>query len=389
MTFKSTIDTRDACPAALSEAELNKVTGGMIKKKDRNAPPRFLTPVAAAILSTTGGPSTRSSWVPSKSRTRQAKRARCDLAAGFFRYAFVERGGRRPGMIWPQGLTSASSGPRHPRGHCPKGNPSSWVVIGEAHAYSRQARMIDIAMPHTDAPYRVMASLPHGSGVAIGHPASRPVRPARPEGGHRQRDDACDIAEFAENGGRAAAAAHVRWRELLCVSAFTLVSLRYADGQFRSRVETITVTGETPIVDVQSARAQQMVSKDVFAAIPTSRRRRHSGPIPGMAAAADVGGSTVGGAGAGKSTAAAGSIRARIVTACTTAVQRRRRRGGGNGERRRRAGDRAQHLGRPGRSGNRRRAVNLIPREGGNTFSGTSSSTARTARCRAATSRRR
>src|SRR5678809_843802 len=35
--------------------------------------------------------------------------------------------------------------------------------------------------------------------------------------------------------------------------------------------ETITVTGETPIVDVQSAKVQQTVSKDVLAAIPTSR----------------------------------------------------------------------------------------------------------------------
>src|SRR5712672_1575499 len=35
--------------------------------------------------------------------------------------------------------------------------------------------------------------------------------------------------------------------------------------------ETITVTGETPIVDVQSAKVQQTVSKDVLAAIPSGR----------------------------------------------------------------------------------------------------------------------
>ena len=34
--------------------------------------------------------------------------------------------------------------------------------------------------------------------------------------------------------------------------------------------ETITVTGETPIVDVQSARVQTTVSKDVLAAIPAA-----------------------------------------------------------------------------------------------------------------------
>ena len=40
--------------------------------------------------------------------------------------------------------------------------------------------------------------------------------------------------------------------------------------------ETITVTGETPIVDVQSAKVQQTVSKDIIAAIPSSRSARHS-----------------------------------------------------------------------------------------------------------------
>ena len=35
--------------------------------------------------------------------------------------------------------------------------------------------------------------------------------------------------------------------------------------------ETITVTGETPIVDVQSAKVQQTVTKEVLTAIPTSR----------------------------------------------------------------------------------------------------------------------
>jgi hypothetical protein len=35
--------------------------------------------------------------------------------------------------------------------------------------------------------------------------------------------------------------------------------------------ETVTVTGETPVVDVQSARQQVNVSKDVLAALPTSR----------------------------------------------------------------------------------------------------------------------
>ena len=44
-----------------------------------------------------------------------------------------------------------------------------------------------------------------------------------------------------------------------------------ADLRISALEETITVTGETPIVDVQSAKVQQTVSKDVLAAIPTSR----------------------------------------------------------------------------------------------------------------------
>src|SRR5438034_7153328 len=47
--------------------------------------------------------------------------------------------------------------------------------------------------------------------------------------------------------------------------------------------ETITVTGETPIVDVQSAKVQQTVSKDILTAIPTSRNASGiQNLIPGM-----------------------------------------------------------------------------------------------------------
>src|SRR5438477_7779927 len=55
--------------------------------------------------------------------------------------------------------------------------------------------------------------------------------------------------------------------------------------------ETITVTGETPIVDVQSARVQQSLSKDVLAAIPTSRNATGiQALIPGLSTATDSGG---------------------------------------------------------------------------------------------------
>jgi hypothetical protein len=46
------------------------------------------TAQVAGSLSTPVGPSTRSTWVPSKSRARQATRA-CELAAGFFGYETI------------------------------------------------------------------------------------------------------------------------------------------------------------------------------------------------------------------------------------------------------------------------------------------------------------
>jgi hypothetical protein len=54
--------------------------------------------------------------------------------------------------------------------------------------------------------------------------------------------------------------------------------------------ETITVTGETPIVDVQSARTQEIIDREVISAIPTSRNVNGiQNLIPGMAAAGGVG----------------------------------------------------------------------------------------------------
>jgi hypothetical protein len=54
--------------------------------------------------------------------------------------------------------------------------------------------------------------------------------------------------------------------------------------------ETITVTGESPIVDVQSARTQQIIDREIISAIPSSRNVNGiQNLIPGMAAAGGVG----------------------------------------------------------------------------------------------------
>src|SRR5688500_8544134 len=52
----------------------------------------------------------------------------------------------------------------------------------------------------------------------------------------------------------------------------TFVATVNGDLKVGALEETITVTGETPVVDVQSARVQQTVSKDILAAIPSSQK---------------------------------------------------------------------------------------------------------------------
>ena len=62
--------------------------------------------------------------------------------------------------------------------------------------------------------------------------------------------------------------------------------------------ETITVTGESPIVDVQSARVQTIVDRDVLTAIPSSRGATGiQSLIPGLSSAGDSGGITGGSGG--------------------------------------------------------------------------------------------
>ena len=71
----------------------------------------------------------------------------------------------------------------------------------------------------------------------------------------------------------------------------TFVATVNGDLKVGALEETITVTGETPIVDVQSARTQQTVSKDILAAIPTSRNAAGiQALIPGMNTGTDSGG---------------------------------------------------------------------------------------------------
>jgi hypothetical protein len=63
------------------------------------------------------------------------------------------------------------------------------------------------------------------------------------------------------------------------------------DLRVGSLEETITVTGESPIVDVQSARTQQILDREALAAIPSSRNIGGiQALIPGMTSQGDAGG---------------------------------------------------------------------------------------------------
>ena len=70
----------------------------------------------------------------------------------------------------------------------------------------------------------------------------------------------------------------------------TFVATVNGDLRVGALEETITVTGETPIVDVQSARTQQTISKDILTAIPSSRNAGGiQALVPGMAQNIDSG----------------------------------------------------------------------------------------------------
>jgi hypothetical protein len=136
--------------------------------------------------------------------------------------------------------------------------------------------------------------------------------------------------------------------------------------------ETITVTGESPIVDVQSTRVQTIIDRDVLTAIPSSRGATGiQSLIPGMSSNGDSGGITGGSGGMagfmrgarasdsrtlhdGINTGWAGANSNAAVSNVAGAQEVVLTTSGGLGE--------AETGGV---------VLNIIPRDGGNTFSGT------------------
>jgi hypothetical protein len=145
-----------------------------------------------------------------------------------------------------------------------------------------------------------------------------------------------------------------------------------ADLRVGALEETITVTGETPIVDVQSVRAQQTVSKDILAAIPSSRSGGGiQALIPGMSSSGDSGGITGGGGSAGQIHGSRGADSRTYSDGLNIGWA-----GGGGGQWGNQVNVGASQevvLNTSGGLGEAETAgvsLNVIPREGGNTFSG-------------------
>src|SRR5688500_6033617 len=145
-----------------------------------------------------------------------------------------------------------------------------------------------------------------------------------------------------------------------------------ADLRVGNLEETVTVTGESPIVDIQSTRVQTIVDRDVLTAIPSSRSANGiQALVPGLSSGGDSGGITGGSGGMagfihgarasdsrtlhdGINTGWAGANSNAAVSNVAGAQEMVLTTSGGLGE--------AETGGV---------ALNIIPRDGGNTFSGT------------------
>jgi hypothetical protein len=136
--------------------------------------------------------------------------------------------------------------------------------------------------------------------------------------------------------------------------------------------ETITVTGESPIVDVQSTKVQTIIDRDVLTAIPSSRNATGiQSLIPGMSSNGDSGGITGGTGGT------AGSIHGARASDSRTlhdGINTGWAGANSNAAISNVAGAQEVALTTSGGLGEAETAgviLNVIPRDGGNTFSGT------------------
>ena len=158
----------------------------------------------------------------------------------------------------------------------------------------------------------------------------------------------------------------------------TFVATVNADLKVGALEETITVTGETPVVDVQSVKVQQTVSKEILTAIPTARTAQGIGAlIPGLSSNSQTGRGDVGGAGGvhggdtgtlqGKHAYDSRTLNDGLATNFAGA-------NAGTGNNANVAGAQEIVISTSGGLGEAETSgvvVNLIPRDGGNTYTGT------------------
>jgi hypothetical protein len=157
----------------------------------------------------------------------------------------------------------------------------------------------------------------------------------------------------------------------------TFVATVDAQLEVGSVQETVTVTGGGPVVDVQSVKEQQIVSRAVFAEIPSSRTAAGiqaliPGLVPSVNSSPDLGGITASSSGGTMAIHGSRPIDSRSLNDGLTTNHA----GGGGG-----GGNNANAVGAQeivvttsgglGEAETGGVTVNLVPRDGGNNFSGT------------------
>src|SRR5215831_4037176 len=152
----------------------------------------------------------------------------------------------------------------------------------------------------------------------------------------------------------------------------TFVATINGDLRVGALQETVTVTGETPVVDVQSAKTQTTINRDIISSIPTSRSITGlQAVIPGM-----VGGGDSGGIGGGSGGSAGSLHGGRPSDSRTLSDGLNMGWAGANSNAAvlNSAGAQEVVLSTSGGLGEAETAgvqLNVVPRDGGNTFSGT------------------
>ena len=148
-----------------------------------------------------------------------------------------------------------------------------------------------------------------------------------------------------------------------------------AELKVGSIAETVTVTGESPLVDIQTASKQRVIDQELLVAIPTGRTPQVAAfLIPGVNLSnVDVGGTNIINTTGGSLSVHGGSMRRH------PAADRRRDDCEHRGHRlvRQHAAEHGQHAGGRGRllvghgrEHHRRTQINMIPKTGGNRYSG-------------------